>query len=300
MPVILDRLPLPNISWYTGISVLFLLCSVYYAGVQVKLHPDWKEQLEQRHNARLGYNAAATQNYGGGDDSNGPLHWGVFNGDHIDNGGFCLPRDELAQNNDLSYWLQYMIQEAQQLCHRETFENILQATFYDEMCYIRMNSLDISFVNYKNHNYARLSHDKQPYSATEYTRRCQVTARRLSLKYNLTAKSRLINLGNTSDNPSTRSNSDNAKSSRNNDNINKSNSEDGTHATLVNSCTTDTFYDSYKRTPLDGEISLYHIPMPSRGCGDLEREMSPYLIPEIISFMFHEPLCIWVSRYSKL
>ena len=50
MPVVLDRLPLPNLTWYTGLSVLLLACSVYYAGVQVSLNPNWKERLLEKHN----------------------------------------------------------------------------------------------------------------------------------------------------------------------------------------------------------------------------------------------------------
>ncbi|XP_076069914.1 E3 ubiquitin-protein ligase AMFR-like isoform X2 [Oratosquilla oratoria] len=51
MPVVLDRLPLPNLTWYTGLSVLLLSCSVYYAGVQVAHNPDWKERLLEKGNA---------------------------------------------------------------------------------------------------------------------------------------------------------------------------------------------------------------------------------------------------------
>ena len=51
MPVVLDRLPLPNLTWYTGLSAVLLACSVYYAGVQVSLNPNWKEQLLERHNS---------------------------------------------------------------------------------------------------------------------------------------------------------------------------------------------------------------------------------------------------------
>lgn len=50
MPVVLDRLPLPNLTWYTGLSVLLLSCSVYYAGVQVALNPNWKEKLLEKNN----------------------------------------------------------------------------------------------------------------------------------------------------------------------------------------------------------------------------------------------------------
>ncbi|KAK4301702.1 hypothetical protein Pmani_026173 [Petrolisthes manimaculis] len=50
MPVVLDRLPLPNLTWYTGLSVLLLACSVYYAGVQVTLNPNWKERLLEKSN----------------------------------------------------------------------------------------------------------------------------------------------------------------------------------------------------------------------------------------------------------
>lgn len=52
MPVVLDRLPLPNLTWYTGLSVLLLACSVYYAGVQVALNPHWKERLLERSHGR--------------------------------------------------------------------------------------------------------------------------------------------------------------------------------------------------------------------------------------------------------
>ncbi|XP_045133403.1 E3 ubiquitin-protein ligase AMFR-like isoform X2 [Portunus trituberculatus] len=48
MPVVLDRLPLPNLTWYTGLSVVLLACSVYYAGVQVTLNPNWKERLLEK------------------------------------------------------------------------------------------------------------------------------------------------------------------------------------------------------------------------------------------------------------
>jgi autocrine motility factor receptor len=42
MPVILlDRLPLPSLQAYTIISVVLLLCSVYYA-VQITSDPNWK------------------------------------------------------------------------------------------------------------------------------------------------------------------------------------------------------------------------------------------------------------------
>ncbi|XP_042206333.1 E3 ubiquitin-protein ligase AMFR-like isoform X2 [Homarus americanus] len=51
MPVVLDRLPLPNLTWYTGLSVVLLSCSVYYAGVQVALNPNWKEKLLEKSNA---------------------------------------------------------------------------------------------------------------------------------------------------------------------------------------------------------------------------------------------------------
>lgn len=50
MPVVLDRLPLPNLTWYTGFSVVLLSCSVYYAGVQVALNPNWKEKLLEKSN----------------------------------------------------------------------------------------------------------------------------------------------------------------------------------------------------------------------------------------------------------
>ena len=50
MPVVLDRLPLPNLTWYTGLSVVLLSCSVYYAGVQVTLNPNWKEKLLEKSN----------------------------------------------------------------------------------------------------------------------------------------------------------------------------------------------------------------------------------------------------------
>lgn len=52
MPVVLDRLPLPNLTWYTGLSVLLLSCSVYYAGVQVTLNPNWKEKLLEKSNGQ--------------------------------------------------------------------------------------------------------------------------------------------------------------------------------------------------------------------------------------------------------
>lgn len=51
MPVVLDRLPLPNLTWYSGLSVLLLSCSIYYAGVQVALNPNWKEKLLEKSNA---------------------------------------------------------------------------------------------------------------------------------------------------------------------------------------------------------------------------------------------------------
>ncbi|KAK8722279.1 hypothetical protein OTU49_012348 [Cherax quadricarinatus] len=51
MPVVLDRLPLPNLTWYSGFSVLLLSCSVYYAGVQVTLNPHWKQKLLEKNNA---------------------------------------------------------------------------------------------------------------------------------------------------------------------------------------------------------------------------------------------------------
>lgn len=54
MPVVLDRLPLPNLTWYTGLSVLLLSCSVYYAGVQVTLNPNWKERLLEKSNTSGG------------------------------------------------------------------------------------------------------------------------------------------------------------------------------------------------------------------------------------------------------
>lgn len=54
MPVVLDRLPLPNLTWYTGLSVLLLSCSVYYAGVQVALNPNWKEKLLEKNNVSEG------------------------------------------------------------------------------------------------------------------------------------------------------------------------------------------------------------------------------------------------------
>lgn len=290
MPVILDRLPLPNISWYSGISVFCLLCSVYYAGVQVKLHPDWKEQLEQRHNARLEH--TSSDHY----REDGPLHWGVFNSEHLDDGGYCVQQDEFMQDLNAMHWFRQMNTEAQQLCLGETFENILQSTFYDEMCYIRLNSLDIAFTNFKNLNYARVSHSKRPFSATEYTRRCQQTARKLSLKYNLTTKSGLISLGSHNSNIDGSSQGINSSTNFNADaaSNNLEAVNDLELDVAVNSCTTDTFYDSYERVH-DAEVSLYHIPLPSKSCGNHEREMSPYLIPEIISFMFHEPLCIWVS-----
>lgn len=50
MPVVLDRLPLPSLTWYTGLSVLLLSCSVYYAGVQVALNPNWKQKLLEKSN----------------------------------------------------------------------------------------------------------------------------------------------------------------------------------------------------------------------------------------------------------
>lgn len=50
MPVVLDRLPLPNLTWYTGFSFLLLSFSVYYAGVQVAQNPNWKEKLLEKHN----------------------------------------------------------------------------------------------------------------------------------------------------------------------------------------------------------------------------------------------------------
>ncbi|KAA0202000.1 hypothetical protein HAZT_HAZT009675, partial [Hyalella azteca] len=154
MPVILDRLPLPNITWYTGISVFCLLCSVYYAGVQVKINPDWKEQLALRQSA-----------LSKGDDgfhhsNNLPLHWGVFNPNDPDDEG---------------------------VSHKE---------------------------------------------------------------------------------------SDEAKK-------------------VSNQC--NTFYDSYERS---GQLSLPHLPLNERSCDDREREMSPYLIPEIISFMFHEPLFKLATCFS--
>ncbi|CAL4176591.1 unnamed protein product, partial [Meganyctiphanes norvegica] len=50
MAVVLDRLPLPNLTWYTGLSVVLLGCSVYYAGVQVAANPNWKQHLLDKNN----------------------------------------------------------------------------------------------------------------------------------------------------------------------------------------------------------------------------------------------------------
>lgn len=44
---------------------------------------------------------------------------------------------------------------------------------------------------------------------------------------------------------------------------------------------------------IDDEDGLPEDVLCDNGRSPLERDMSPYLIPEICSFMFHEPLCIW-------
>lgn len=316
MPVILDSLPLPNITWYTGISVLCLLCSVYYAGVQVKIHPDWKEQLLQRNAMASASNGHGTKDkflYHGKETGDPPpLHWGVFNSNDQDEEGYCgLKNQEKADMLDA---LNNLIQERNQVCIQEDFEDMLRAALYDEMCYIRYGSLDVAFSNYMNHNAARRAQGKLPYFPTEYTRRCQQAARKLAHKYNTSnAVANLVNLNLKKKTQDWRSTENQATSGGNvpSESFNEFSGQSvpgkRPHKQLheqppskapVNQCTTDTFYDSYERS-IDGEVSLYHIPLYDSGCDDMERELSPYLIPEIISFMFHEPLCIWVGHLFR-
>ncbi|XP_018012179.1 uncharacterized protein LOC108669375 [Hyalella azteca] len=277
MPVILDRLPLPNITWYTGISVFCLLCSVYYAGVQVKINPDWKEQLALRQSA-----------LSKGDDgfhhsNNLPLHWGVFNPNDPDDEGVCYP----WQQNTISFQLTSSFDsQSVNSCFKESFEDIIKSVLYDEMCYLRINSDDIAYTNYLSFNQQRFLLSKTLFSPEEYERRCLQAARKLAMKYN--KKSKLSGVIAFKGSKHSNDASLPPSSTINESFAPPAHKESDEAKKVSNQC--NTFYDSYERS---GQLSLPHLPLNERSCDDREREMSPYLIPEIISFMFHEPLCIW-------
>ena len=269
MPVILDRLPLPNISWYTGISVFCLLCSVYYAGVQVKMHPDWKEQLELRKMEQSQQHQLVER--GLKEQQLRVLISELFAAED-----YTIARGATSSVK-LYYILQRFKDELEKTCSRETLNDIISSILLHEMCYLRYNSQDLSFAIYKHVNDMRIKEKKELYLPYDYTKICQKNVAKFSVHYYNLKK---LHFGATS------SQSDilDAKGGH------ASNSDGSTKG---NQCSSDTFYDSYKRD-IDRDVSLYHIP-PAE-CDDLEREMSPYLIPEIISFMFHEPLCIWVRQ----
>ena len=167
MPVILDRLPLPNTSWYTGISVFCLLCSVYYAGVQVKLHPDWKEQLQLRQ--------AAAANRDKPPDITPPF-------DAELDVEFC-PKDEKQFPVKFENDVKGFIQELEELCIQERFSGIIQGYLYPH-CYLRINSLDENFRLFLLYNANRLSRSMAPLNPDDYFHLCRLKTDRLQEKKN--------------------------------------------------------------------------------------------------------------------
>ena len=163
MPVILDRLPLPNISWYTGISLFCLLCSVYYAGVQVKLHPDWKEQLLLRQ-------AAAANR------ADPPDRAPLFESE-IDKEGQCFA-SEVNLRNQYKHDVISFVRSIEELCTKETFDDIVRSALYPS-CYLRVNSVDDTFKTYIKQNSEKLGRGETPYKTFDYFRKCKLRMDRL-------------------------------------------------------------------------------------------------------------------------
>jgi len=174
MPIILDRLPLPNIGWYSAISLFCLLCSVYYAGVQVKLHPDWKEQL------RLRQAAAASAK-----ESEPPAQFSLFEKE-LDDFGQCFDGD---RNRSFSEEISSFNSV---LCSREYFHDVINSAVYSP-CYVRYDPENVRFRQYIFYNAYRLSNEMSAYRPHEYFQICRKWYDKIVIKNSELSSSNPVN-----------------------------------------------------------------------------------------------------------